>query len=81
MIQVSQVSYDITNLYPSVLIYKAIDLILQQLIEDYEDLKARMKLTLVDIQQLIELCVSVIFFGTMLFGIYLIYLIYQLVFQ
>ena len=67
MIQVSQVSYDITNLYPSVLIYKAIDLILQQLIEDYEDLKARTKLTLVDIQQLIELCVSVIFFGTMLF--------------
>ena len=81
MIQVSQVSYDITNLYPSVLIYKAIDLILQQLIEDYEDLKTRTKLTLVDIQQLIELCVSVIFFGTMLFGIYLIYLIYQLVFQ
>ena len=79
MIQVSLVSYDITNLYPSVLIYKAIDLILQQLIEDYEDLKTRTKLTLVDIQQLIELCVSVIFFGTMLFGIYLIQ--DQLVFQ
>ena len=71
MIQVSLVSYDITNLYPSVLIYKAIDLILQQLIEDYEDLKTRTKL--------IELCVSVIFFGTMLFGIYLIQ--DQLVFQ
>ena len=62
MIQVSLVSYDITNLYPSVLIYKAIDLILQQLIEDYEDLKTRTKLTLVDIQQLIELCVSECYF-------------------
>ena len=62
MIQVSLVSYDITNLYPSVLIYKAIDLILQQLIQDYEDLKTRTKLTLVDIQQLIELCVSECYF-------------------
>ena len=33
-----QVSYDVTNLYPSIPIDKAIDVILQQLSEDYEDL-------------------------------------------
>ena len=43
-----QVSYDVTNLYPSIPIDKAIDVILQQLSEDYEDLKTRTKLTLVD---------------------------------
>ena len=53
-----QVSYDVTNLYPSIPIDKAIDVIIQQLSEDYVDLKTRTKLTLVDIQQLIELCVS-----------------------
>ena len=53
-----QVSYDVTNLYPSVPIDKAIDVIIQQLSEDYENLKTRTKLTLVDIQQLIKLCVS-----------------------
>ena len=55
-------SYDVTNLYPSIPIDKAIDVILQQLSEDYEDLKTRTKLTLVDIQQLIELCVSECYF-------------------
>ena len=53
-----QDSYDVTNLYPSIPIDKAIDVILQQLSEDYEDFKTRTKLTLVDIQQLIELCVN-----------------------
>ena len=53
-----QVSYDVTNLCPSIPIDKAIDVIIQQLSEDYEDLKTRTKLTLVHIQQLIELCVS-----------------------
>ena len=57
-----QVLYDVTNLYPSIPIDKAIDVILQQLSEDYEDLKTRTKLTLVDIQQLIELCVSECYF-------------------
>ena len=54
--------FDVTNLYPSIPIDKAIDVILQQLSEDYEDLKTRTKLTLVDIQQLIELCVSECYF-------------------
>ena len=57
-----QVSYDVTNLYPSIPIDKAIDVILQQLSEDYEDLKTRTKLTLVDIQELTELCVSECYF-------------------
>ena len=54
-----QVPYDLANLYPSIPIDKAIDVILQQLSEDYEDLKTT-KLTLVDIQQLIELWDNVI---------------------
>ena len=58
-----QVSYDVINLYPSIPIHKAIDVIIQQLSEDYEDLKTRTKLTLVDIQQLIELCVSSVKWG------------------
>ena len=57
-----QVSYDVTNLYPSIPIDKAIDVILQQLSEDYDDLKTRTKLKLVDIQQLTELCVSECYF-------------------
>ena len=57
-----QISYDVTNLYPSIPIDKVIDLILQQLSEDYEDLKTRMKPTLVNIQQLIEVCVSECYF-------------------
>ena len=44
-----QVSYDVTNLYPSIPIDKAIDVILQQLSEDYEGLKTRTKLTLIDL--------------------------------
>ena len=57
-----QVLYDVTNLYPSIPFDKAIDVILQQLSEDYEGLKTRTKLTLVDIQQLIVLCVSECYF-------------------
>ena len=57
-----QVSYDVTNLYPSIPIDKAIDVIPQQLSEDYEDLKARTNLTLVDIQHLIGVCLSEYYF-------------------
>ena len=54
-----QVQDDVTNLYPSILIYKAIDVILQQLIEGSRKIK---KLTLIDIQQLIGPCVSHCYF-------------------
>ena len=57
-----EVSYDVTNLYPTIPFDKPIDVILQQLSEDYEDLKTLTKLTPVDIQQLIELCVSECYF-------------------
>ena len=57
-----QVLYDVTNLYPSIPINKTIDVILQQLSEDYEELKTRTKLTLIDVQQLIELCKSECYF-------------------
>ena len=57
-----QVSYDAPNLYPSIPIDKAIDVILQKLSEDYEDLKTTTKLTLVHVQQLIELCVNECYF-------------------
>ena len=53
-----QVSHDVTNLHPSIHIDKAIDLILQQLSEDYDDLKTKTKVTLTDLQQLTEICVS-----------------------
>ena len=45
----TQVSYDVINLYPSIPMDKAIDVILQQLSEDYEGLKTRTKLTLIDL--------------------------------
>ena len=50
---------DVTNLYPSILIYKAIDVIQQQLIEGSRKIK---KIWLIDIQQLIELCISGCYF-------------------
>ena len=53
-----QVSYDVVNLYPSVPLGKAIDVIVEYLKNDFNNVKTRTKLTLVDILQLIELCVS-----------------------
>ena len=47
-----QVSDDVTNLYPLIPIDKAIDVILQQLSDVYDDLKTRPKLKLTDIKQL-----------------------------
>ena len=64
-----QISY-VTNLHPSIPVDKTIDVCLQQLSED--DFKTKTKLTLIDIQQLIKLCVNAVFFRTMLSGIYLI---------
>ena len=51
-----QVSYDVVNLYPSVPLDKAIDVIVEYLKHDFNNVKTRTKLTLVDIHQLIELC-------------------------
>ena len=69
--------FHVTNLHPLIPIDKTIDVCLQQLSED--DFKTKTKLTLIDIQQLIKLCVNAVFFRTMLSGIYLTQ--DQLVFQ
>ena len=55
-------SYNVTNAYLSIPIDKASDLILQQLSDDYDDLKTRTSLTPIDFQQLIGLCVSKCYF-------------------
>ena len=49
------------NIHSSLLLDKAIDLILDQL-TDFKDFKARKKLTLKDVHQLIELCESECYF-------------------
>ena len=55
----AQVSYDVVNLYPSVPVDKAINVLIDTLNNDKEHLKERTKLTLTDIQKLTELCLSV----------------------
>ena len=57
-----QVSYDVVNLYPSVPFDKAIDVIVEYLKNDFNNFKRRRKLILIDIHQLIELCVSECYF-------------------
>ena len=51
----TEVSYHITKLYPSIPVDKAVDVILQQVRKDYEELKKRTKIALVDVQKLTEL--------------------------
>ena len=57
-----QVSYDIVNLYPSVPINKALDVLVDQLNTDKGGLMKRTKLCLKDIYELAELCFSKCFF-------------------
>ncbi|XP_065681541.1 uncharacterized protein LOC136095190 [Hydra vulgaris] len=57
-----QVSFDVIALYPSILIDRAIPVIIDILNNDKEDLAIRTKLTLTDIHQLIELCLSQCYF-------------------
>ena len=56
-----QVSFDVVNLYPSVPIKVAIDVITQILATDSE-LKKRTKLTIADMRKLIDLCLSTCYF-------------------
>ena len=55
-------SYDIVNLYPSVPINKALDVLIDQLNNDKDDLMKRSKLCLKDIYKLAELCLSKCYF-------------------
>ena len=58
-----QVSYDVVNLYSSVPLDKAIKVTVEYLKNDFNNVKTRAKLTLVVINQLIELCVvNAVFF-------------------
>ena len=57
-----QVSYDVVILYPSVRLDKAIDDMVDYPKNDFNNVKRRTKLILVDIDQLIELCVSECYF-------------------
>ena len=54
----TQISFDVVNLYPSVPIDEAVAVITEILNNDIDDLRKRTKLTLTDIQKLIELCLS-----------------------
>ena len=53
-----QTSFDVVNLYPSFPIDEAVAVIIEILNNDIDDLRKRTKLTLTDIQKLIELCLS-----------------------
>ena len=55
-------SYDIINLYPSVPINKALDVLIDQLNNDKDDLMKRTKLCLKDIYELAELCLNKCYF-------------------
>ena len=57
-----QVSYNVTNLYLSILIDKAITVLIDTLNNDLNDLNTRTKLTLTDIHKLTELCLSKSYF-------------------
>ena len=57
-----QVSYDAVNLYPSVPIKKATDVIMETLSNDFDDVSRRTKLSLVDIKTLINLCLKKCYF-------------------
>ena len=57
-----QVSYDVTALYPSVPVRKAIDAMMEILKSDFDDVMVRSKLTLSDIRILLELCLSKCYF-------------------
>ena len=61
-----QVSYDVVNVYQSVPLDRSVRVIVEFLQDDHAELKKRTKLSLEDIQQLLELClVNVIFFIAM----------------
>ena len=57
-----QVSYDVVNLYPSVPVHKAINVLMDTLNNDKEHLHESTKLALTDIHKLAELCLSKCYF-------------------
>ena len=57
-----QVLYDIVNLYPSIPVDKAINILVDTLNNDREHLKEHTKLKFTDIHKLTELCLSKCYF-------------------
>ena len=57
-----QVSFDVTALYPSVPIKKAIDAIMDMLQADFDSVSSRTNLSLLDIKNLLELCLGTCYF-------------------
>ena len=57
-----QVSYDVVNLYPSVPVKEAIEVLTDQLNQDRENLKNYTKLTIGEIKDLLDLCLSRCYF-------------------
>ena len=57
-----QVSYDVVNLYPSVPVKEAIDVLIDQLNQDRDNLKTITKLKIGEIKDLLELCLSKCYF-------------------
>ena len=57
-----QVSYDVVNLYPSIPVKEAIDVLIDQLNQDRDNLKNFTKLKLDEIKDLLELCLSKCYF-------------------
>ena len=56
-----QVSYDVVNLYPSIPIKEATEVLIDQLSRD-DDLKNLTKLTIGELKSLIDICVSKCYF-------------------
>ncbi len=57
-----QVSYDVVNLYPSIPISKATEVIMQFIKDDWDEIKQRTKLDVKDIESLLRLCLSQCYF-------------------
>ena len=57
-----QVSYDVVNLYPSVPIKESIEVLIGQLNDDRDNLRSQTKLTINEIKELLELCLSKCYF-------------------
>ena len=57
-----QVSYDVVNLYPSVPVKESIEVLVNSLNEDFDEVKNRTKLSIVEIKTLLEVCLSKCYF-------------------
>ena len=57
-----QVSYDVVNLYPSVPIDRSIDVVMDFVKDALDDISARTKLNVDDIERLLRLCLSKCYF-------------------